>query len=80
MEMRGCEAWLKALRRRKVQHDIIKIGVMLSLSKHSGRGLCARVFDRLRLTGPLLSFHFQSSQLSVDRVYGFTMLVVCNYR
>jgi hypothetical protein len=37
MEMRGCEAWLKVLRRRKVQHDVIKIGVMLSQSKHSGR-------------------------------------------
>jgi hypothetical protein len=26
---------------------------MLSLSKHGGQGLCARVFDRLRLTGLL---------------------------
>jgi hypothetical protein len=34
---------------------------MLSLSKHGGQGLCARVFDRLRLTVPLLSFHIQSS-------------------
>jgi hypothetical protein len=34
---------------------------MLSLSKHGGQGLCARVFDRLRLTVPLLSFYLWSS-------------------
>ncbi|MFB0497640.1 hypothetical protein FHW88_000686 [Mucilaginibacter sp. SG538B] len=27
-------------------------GVMLSLSKHGGEGLCARPFDKFRVTGP----------------------------
>jgi hypothetical protein len=30
---------------------IIKMGVMLRLSKHGGEGLCARPFDRFRVTG-----------------------------
>jgi hypothetical protein len=34
------------------ENEVNKKGVMLSLSKHVGKGLYARVFDRLRLTGP----------------------------
>ena len=37
---------------------------MLSLSKHSGQGLCARPFDKLRVTGPTtLIFQFRGYEL-----------------
>jgi hypothetical protein len=50
---------------KQVTHDIVKNGVMLSLSKHCVVGLCARVFDKLRLTIPLhlFSFHLQSPRI-----------------
>jgi hypothetical protein len=38
-------------------NDVLKRAVLLSLSKHVGKGLSARPFDKLRVTG-LFRMHY----------------------